>query len=296
MVKIGPPCPKVDTLDVNPQRTYADTSNETWQIIKFFLEELKLVNAADLEPKDLKCGICTQDFTTGYRRSHRAVRLPCKHIFGEPCIKRWLSPYRPCVSRMPTARGLLKKPVGANTCPNCRRVFFPKQKTVDVLPEIEIRINVWDMAYRHVGVALSETERRARADLLLYLTTYFDRGSDEHYPPFTHRLDYLTWAHKRLLIFSNRLKQHENLTPVQKHLRQGLEKFARHGFRGELKLHQTDLGGVYYQVDYKLETVQHSESNESGNEIEIVEENSDDLADGDTEEMKFFRAMFRSKS
>lgn len=293
MVKIGPPGPKVDTLDVNPRRTYADTSIETWQIIKFFLEELKLVNAADLEPKDLNCGICAQDFTTGYRRTHRAVRLPCNHIFGEPCIKKWLSPYKPCVSQMPTAGGALEEPVGANTCPNCRRAFFPPQQTVDVLPEIEIRITVWDMAYRHIGIALSETERRARKDLVQYLASYFDRRLDEHYPPFTNRLDYLTWAHKRLLIFSRRLKRHKNLTPVQKHLRQGLEEFAGNGFRGALKLHRNDRDEFYFRVEYEQETVQHSETNGSGMEVQIVEEESEDLAEGDTEEMRFFRSMFR---
>lgn len=293
MVKIGPPGPKVDTLDVNPQRTYADTSIETWQIIKFFMKELKFVNAADLEPKDLNCGICAQEFTTGYRRSHRAVRLPCSHIFGELCIKKWLSPYKPCRSQMPTTGDPLEKPVGANTCPICRRAFFYPQQTVDVLPEIEIRITVWDMAYKHIGIALSETERRARKDLLHYLASYSDRTLDEHYPPFTNRLDYLTWAHERLLIFSRRLKRQKNLTPVQKHLRQGLEDYATNGFRGTLKLHRTDRDVFYFRLEYEQETVQHSESNGSDNEIQIVEEESEGLAEGDTEEMRFFRTMFR---
>lgn len=293
MVKIGPTGPKVNTLDVVLGRTYADTSIETWQIIRFFMKGLKFVNAADLESKDLDCGICTQDFTTGYRRSHRAVRLPCGHIFGEPCIKKWLRPYKPCVSQMPATGGSSGRPVGANTCPNCRRAFFPPQRTVDALPEIEIRITVWDMAYQHLGIALSGIERRARQDLLQYLASYWDRSSDEHYPPFTNRMEYLTWAHERLLKVSRRLKRQGNLTPVQKHLTQGLEEYATQGFRGSLKLYRTHRDEFYFWVDYEQKTVQHSENTESDTEVQIVEEQSEGLAEGDTEEMRFFRTMFR---
>ena len=80
---------------------------------------------------------------------------------------------------------------------------------------------------------------------------------------------------------------------MQKHLRQGLEDYATNGFRGALKLHRTDRDVFYFPVEYEQETAQHSESNESDNEIQIVEEESDGLAEDDTEEMRFFRAMFR---
>ena len=73
MAKIGPPSPKVNTLDVFEQRTYADTSTETWRIIQFFLEDLKPVNAADLDLGDGQCEICRQNFTSDF---HRALQLP----------------------------------------------------------------------------------------------------------------------------------------------------------------------------------------------------------------------------
>lgn len=92
MVKIGPPSPNVNTLDVDEQWTYADTAKETWQIIKFFLEELKPVNTEDLDAENGTCSICVEKFT---KDLHRPVRLPCNHCFGEPCIKIWLSPYAP---------------------------------------------------------------------------------------------------------------------------------------------------------------------------------------------------------
>lgn len=222
MVKIGPTSPKVNTLDVDEQVTYADTAVATWQIIWFFLDDLEPVNIADMEPESRTCDICAEDFTG----SHRALRLPCNHIFGEGCIKKWLTPFSRCV---PVAQER-PRPEGANSCPNCRREFFPEQRVADSLPAMETRIQLWDKAYASVGIELSDMERWARADLLRYLGSHV-HGEDDYYPDLTPPCPYPLWAHRRLHAFSLRLKR-KNLTPVQEHLRGSLESLATNGIPG----------------------------------------------------------------
>ena len=216
-----------DTLDVLETRTYASIATETWQIIKFLLEELKPVGNPDLEPEDHRCAICGEHFTTD---DHPAVRLPCNHAFGEPCIREWLRPYSPFARY----NGYELK-VGANTCPMCRREFFPKQREFDILPNIEARIALWDKAYAHVGIALSERERQVREDLLRYIDYYVYARHNVYFYPFTWPGSTIDWVdHQRhvLLSFSLDLKS-KNLTPRQENLRQGLEEFARQDVPGQ---------------------------------------------------------------
>lgn len=228
MVKIGPPSPNVHTLDLFEECAYADTSIKIWQVIKFFLEELKPVNIEDLGSEDCKCHICTEDFTTGF---HGAVRLPCGHFFGKPCIEQWLRPYGLAVITSEDK----ELRFGANSCPMCRQVFFPVQTQFDTLPEIKVRIKVWDKAYAYAEIELSEPERRAREDLLRYVDTYPGRGLDRYYPEFTARQSpYLRWARLRLLRFS-RMVKHFELTPLQKNLQQSLERFAKRTLRNGSK-------------------------------------------------------------
>lgn len=279
MVKIGPPSPKVNTLDVDEQSTYANTSKETWQVIKFFLEELKPVDSENLEPEDRKCYICTEDFTTDF---HSAVMLPCNHVFGEKCIKTWLRPYAPC---MPISYKDWRVPA-ANTCPICRRVFFPQQRTVDILPVMQTRIMLWDRAYALVGIALSETERRAREDLLRYLNTYFARGLDDYFPYFAS-IEHRSFALDQFRMYCVQLK-YRNLTPVQESLRQNLEEVARGGFPGKSKRAPNYVHEFSFQIKAR-EAMQDSESRQDAE----AEEESVELAEGDTETMRFFRALFQ---
>lgn len=151
MAKVCLAGPAVSTLDVFEYITYASTSTETMQVIEFFLEELKPIQAEDLEPEERNCYICTDDFRAG---SHIAVRLPCNHHFGEECIQNWLRPYE-----TPT-KTKDEWEYGANSCPLCRQVFFPEQRNCDVLPEMEMRIKLWDKVFAYVGIALSEQEDR----------------------------------------------------------------------------------------------------------------------------------------
>ena len=54
------------------------------------------------------CIVCTEPFSA----THQPVVLPCKHIFGQECIKRWLR----------SGRG------NTSSCPNCRQVVFSNKK------------------------------------------------------------------------------------------------------------------------------------------------------------------------
>ncbi|EUC45643.1 hypothetical protein COCMIDRAFT_36642 [Bipolaris oryzae ATCC 44560] len=58
-----------------------------------------------LHPVDA-CSICTEPFST----THQPVALPCQHIFGHNCIKKWLT----------GGRG------NTNACPTCRHILVPK--------------------------------------------------------------------------------------------------------------------------------------------------------------------------
>ncbi|CAI6336631.1 unnamed protein product [Periconia digitata] len=52
------------------------------------------------------CGICTEPFSD----SHAPISLPCSHIVGHACMKKWL----------------LSSQRNRNTCPYCRQTVFPQ--------------------------------------------------------------------------------------------------------------------------------------------------------------------------
>ncbi|MCJ1462918.1 hypothetical protein MMC07_001522 [Pseudocyphellaria aurata] len=212
---------EVNTLDVIPELTYAYTLINTWQIIKFFLDDLDSVDTGALKPDECICTICSEELTD----THRAVRLPCGHIFGASCIKRWLSPFVPY-----NAERLFGPAVGANTCPMCRREFFPSQQYADVLPALEERIKLWDKAYAEVGIELPKTERRAREDVLRYLHSYSSTSGFDQYYLADHgeqlNRDYSLSSCRCLFDFA-RQARHENITPRQELLRRHLEEVAR---------------------------------------------------------------------
>lgn len=247
MEEINDPGPDVTTLDVDEQLTYADIPIDTLRVIRFFLEELKPVDTADIEPNDCDCAICTETFTTD---SHRAVRLPCNHIFGKGCIELWLRPYASLIVMEEDDSLERALSLGANTCPLCRRVFFPTQTVVDNLTVIEMRVKFWDMAYQHVGIPLSENERRAREDFLRYLGRYHARDMDIYYPFILvgrFWVRFPGWPQTRLLAFSLRL-QHRSLTPEQESLRQRLEFYARFGFPGGVRWWRNDQDELFFAV------------------------------------------------
>ncbi|MCJ1423172.1 hypothetical protein MMC29_001053 [Sticta canariensis] len=302
MVKIGPPGPKVNTLDVDHTIAYADTSNETWQIVNFFLEELRPVDIVGAEPEDRKCPICAEDYTTGF---HRAVRLPCNHCFGEKCNTKWLSPFIPWEPNAGLTRRITGHHPGANTCPSCRHVFFPAQEAVDCLPEIDMRIKLWDWAYADAKIALSERQHRARECLVRYIDGYFARGLDEYYPSDAARSVYEPWARYRFVMHADLLR-FLSLGPIQTQLKRRLLSIANRLDPHEMSWRRNDQGTLFFHWKGIWEAEEQRDSDENHEEAEAEDELNEeviegdneeafieDIIEGDTEEMRFFRAMFR---
>lgn len=262
MERFSPASWAANTLDLCEVTTYASTYMETMEVIKFFLEDMKPVKEEDLDPKDSRCHICTDEFTSG---SHIAVQLPCNHYFGEPCIQNWLRPYE-------TADAFARKPeFGANTCPMCRQVFFPAQKYSDILPEIEMRIKVWDKAYAHVEIALSEKERQAREDLLLFLQKYRTRGFDEYYPDTSKTPSlYLARAQFDLLGFCYHLKE-KNLHWVQEGLVEKLLTLAKPVARGGFRWSQDNDGELCMVEELQDDDGEHDDQQQLERQVNQTE-------------------------
>ncbi|MCJ1469164.1 hypothetical protein MMC07_007797 [Pseudocyphellaria aurata] len=303
MVKIGPPSPAVNTnLDVLENYTYAFTAKETWEIINFFHEELGLLDIDDIMPEDRKCDICTEDFANNWPDLHRAVKLPCGHIFGKKCIEQWLTPFTTWHNLVPS--------LGANTCPNCRWVLFPQQSTLETPNALEARIRLWDFAYSQlqVRIELTDSEQRHRDDLMRYIRVgnHINRGM----PSDLIRPQYIEWICGALKSFCEILK-HQPLTPVQEQLRQGLEEIAIRGIQtrndqdGVRFIRDEELGRLHFyarwdhQWDHLWDPVPSDEAHEgagSEEQVEVEEEVEEEIiedVEDDTEEMRFFRGMFR---
>ncbi|MCJ1469876.1 hypothetical protein MMC07_008520, partial [Pseudocyphellaria aurata] len=288
MVKIGPPCGALNTLDVQTSFTYAITCKKTWQMAKFFVDELHHASVGDIELED-PCDICAEEF---FGDVHRAVKLPCNHVFGRKCIERWLTPSL----NLDGASSL-----GANTCPKCRRVFFPQQIQLDSPNSMELRIKFWDLAYAHVGIALSESERQVRADLLRYISSSPD--FNRRLPSDTDRPVHMGYTHRVLIAFCRHLRSH-TLTPVQKDLRQRLETIAVRSMQTRnapdgVRYWRDDHGELFFEARHGWDPVKSSQS-DAGIKYDDHEERVDDedesdvLVEGDdTETMRFFRALFR---
>ena len=77
-----------------------------------FLHHLPQIPITDLPPNS-ECPICKDEYytTNEVGSSEIAVMLPCQHVIGGSCIKSWLSPTKEA----------------KNSCPYCRREFFPLQ-------------------------------------------------------------------------------------------------------------------------------------------------------------------------
>ena len=87
-----------------------------------FLRNLPQVGEAEL-PDGKQCGICQEKY--GKVDLHAGamdvpVRLPCQHIVGSDCIRKWVSPDEH----------------GKNTCPFCRSVFFAVSSELQELHDL----------------------------------------------------------------------------------------------------------------------------------------------------------------
>jgi len=100
-----------------------------------FLKTLPKISTNDLPADSKTCIICTDEYNTAPSPSKPAehpVQLPCLHIIGANCIAKWL-----------TER--------SNSCPYCRREFFPR-----ALPEDMIEIGddiIWMGGLNNIEIA-----------------------------------------------------------------------------------------------------------------------------------------------
>lgn len=140
-----------------------------------FLANLQPVtNVAELSKNhDTICGICMNKTVNKARREHeeRAVVLHDKHVFGETCIREWLSE--------------------ANTCPTCRAVLFEDNHDLD---DLAFSAPLFVSTYRYtvarsyveiiealnVGTALDD---RVAMDIYFKLVDQLD---ELQLPPYDH--------------------------------------------------------------------------------------------------------------
>jgi hypothetical protein len=94
---------------IHPDHTYTSTnvthSPITQDLVRTPQPSMENFINTQLHPCET-CQICTEYFSA----THQPVKLPCKHIFGHECIKKWLR----------TGHG------NNTSCPNCRYVVVEK--------------------------------------------------------------------------------------------------------------------------------------------------------------------------
>lgn len=117
-----------------------------------FLANLPIVAIADIPAGDLNCSICLNSFVTGENGEgilEVPTRLPCGHIIGNLCLRRWVFPYANG-ERCPICRAdCLLEDIGYN--PQCLRY-----ETNDAR-EISFDEEVW--ANHEGGIYLSKGRR-----------------------------------------------------------------------------------------------------------------------------------------
>ena len=83
---------------------------------KAFLESLPILALADLRLDSLECPFCIEPYQNS-PHSERPVRLPCNHVMGNDCLRKWLN------SSGANANN--------NACPTCRAVLFERGDELD---------------------------------------------------------------------------------------------------------------------------------------------------------------------
>lgn len=219
--------PKPNEFVIGQNSAYATTDIKKWKVIEYLLTKLEPVNLEDLGPDDEQCTICQQDFhvSEDVKLSHAPVKTVCGHIFGKPCLIKWLNPlcYRSLDEDRHGAALMGRHWYGdAKTdCPMCRRVFFPKCR-VEPLEHLAQRLSFWDMAYDSAGVARSEKEERSRKHLWEYVE--YCHSISQQPPETDGRLGY-DLAQVHFNGFAAGLRN-QPLTPTQRRLQAKLKGIA----------------------------------------------------------------------
>lgn len=102
-----------------------------------FIMSLRLLSPTSVPLADRTCGICTQPYRDMADQGDACVatRLPCNHIFGSRCTIRWMNP----------TKG------DKNSCPYCRREFFPRFPDYDTVEGLQARVDFFDWGAQNLG-------------------------------------------------------------------------------------------------------------------------------------------------
>ena len=185
MEKTEPTPPPKNIFDLGPDEVYAGISRADWEVITGQLKLFKPVNPNDMELEDRTCTICQECFDLSCHDScSEPVALPCGHVFGQGCIRDWIT-----VSNKSCFDEFLEnvdseQPVwGADTdtyvdllpgpgmftkenfsCPMCRQEFTLGTCT-ESRSAIVARLRVWDDAYKKLGIVRSAEEEVCRKEI-----------------------------------------------------------------------------------------------------------------------------------
>ena len=171
-----------NTLVLLPDEVYAGISRFEWESIVKELEIMDRVNLDDIEPENRECDICREPFSR-----ERPVSLPCRHIFGEKCLKSWIAVDRgwdtsdseadsgneqievvsgsDFYQLLPDSAFVEGWPVVESfVCPKCRQPYtVPTSRKTATL--IQARLRLWDHVYKKLNIQRSREEEECRQDL-----------------------------------------------------------------------------------------------------------------------------------
>ena len=83
--------------------TDSDTQDVREMKMMRFIFALPIINIKILRKHEQACGLCEQPYNPEWKinNSETAVILPCGHVFGHFCIRKWLSPFEIGRTRCP---------------------------------------------------------------------------------------------------------------------------------------------------------------------------------------------------
>lgn len=110
----------------------------------------------------LDCPVCMQPYVElkaadKDNKVEVAIRLPCKHLIGDSCLYRWISPFTHQYK---------------NTCPLCREELFTQETGEETINGVELRVDieVWRAQLSGAKLTVENHDRllESRADILRF--------------------------------------------------------------------------------------------------------------------------------
>lgn len=260
--------PKLNEFVLLEREAYAMTDVNLWAAAEFILTKLEPVHFEDVDPDDLTCVICQEEYRDldDKKPLHAPVKTPCGHVFGKSCIIKWLDPLcywdidGPKTGAEPTK----------TSCPTCRRVFY-NETYRQPLDALAARLWYWDLVYFSIGIARSEKEERSREFLWQYVE--YCRSINEFKVSRTFALALIQCAEDLLSLFALRLES-QALTPGQEGLRKTLVALGHWNLREKIVQIEND---AEYPIIFRREPFDDAEENEEeqGGEVEDKEDEED---------------------